>query len=385
MKLVALSLALCVTLIFASCSHDFTIKIGAGFSLTGSQAPLGLPASRGATLAAKEINENGGVLGKNIELIVRDNKHDSAMTEDNARQFVENDKVTAVIGSTDSDSALALAPTVQQAGLPFITVGATSPKLPEQIGDMIFLACFGDNTQAAAGAEHAYKNFGGKAYMAYDNSGEYTRLLAGYFKTRFTELGGIIVYEEGYGEGTTDFSTMISAAKTLATQPDFYFIAAMPETAPTAVTQFRQAGISAPIMGGDSYDEQEIISQTGGNSENVYFTTHALMDVSNGTDAVKKFMEAYRKEYGAYPDTSFAALGYDTVKLLANAISRAGSTKPKAIKSALESTKNFSGVTGYITFSADSHVPVKDVAVILVKNGAFTLAAQFSPEKTPAP
>src|SRR5574341_1057224 len=164
------------------------IKIGGGFALTGAESSLDLPAANGAQLAAKEINAAGGVLGRQLNLIVHDSKYDMTVTAQVAKQFVEQDKVVAVIGFTDTDSVLAAGPTIQAAGLPFITAGATSPKIPSQVGDKMFLACFGDNVQAAAGAEYAFKNFGETAYLLIDKGVEYTTLLGAYFKYRFEEL-----------------------------------------------------------------------------------------------------------------------------------------------------------------------------------------------------
>ena len=107
-----------------------TIKIGGGFALTGDESSLDLPAANGAKLAADEINAAGGVLGKKIDLIVRDSQYKMDVTAQIAQQFVEQDKVKAAVGFTDSDSVLAFGPIMQKAGIPFLTAGATSPKLP---------------------------------------------------------------------------------------------------------------------------------------------------------------------------------------------------------------------------------------------------------------
>lgn len=362
-----------------------SIKIGGGFALTGDESSLDLPAANGAKLAVKEINAAGGVLGKQIDFIVHDTKYDMSVTAQVAKQFVEQDKVIAVIGFTDTDSVLASGPTIQAAGLPFITAGATSPKIPTQVGDMMFLACFGDNVQAAAGAEYSFKNFGKNAYLLWDKGVEYTTLLGGYFKSRFTDLGGNIVLEDSYDDKATDFSAQIAKVKALPQQPDFYYIAAMPYNVGPVVKQFRDAGLTAPIVGGDGYDTPDILSVAGPAANGVWFSTHALMDKSGGTDGIKKFIAAYNKEYGHDPENAFAALGYDSVYLLADAIKRAGSTDAQAIKKALEGTKNFAGITGSITFSADSHVPQKGVTLIDIKDNKFTLGAEVVPEKVPAP
>ena len=362
-----------------------TIKIGGGFALTGDESALDLPAANGAKLAVKEINAAGGVLGKQIDLIIHDSQYKMDVTAQTAKQFVEQDKVQAMIGYTDTDSVLASGPTFQAAGIPFITVGATSPKIPSQVGDMMFLAAFGDNVQAAAGAEYALKNFGKNAYLLWDKGVEYTTLLGAYFKARFTEAGGTIVLEDSYDDKATDFSAQIAKIKALSPQPDFYYVAAMPYNVGPLVKQMRDAGITGPIVGGDGYDTPDLVSVAGPAADNVYFSTHALMEATGGTEGIKKFIAAYNKEYGHDPENAFAALGYDTVYLLVDAIKRAGSMDAKALKAAIEATKDFPGITGSITFSADSHVPKKGVTIIAVKDQKFTLGAEVVPEKVPAP
>src|SRR5690242_11471559 len=161
----------------AAAASGEPINIGGGFALTGDESALDLPAANGAKLAAKEINAAGGVLGRPIELVVHDTQYKMDLTAQVAKQFVEQDHVIGVIGFTDTDSVLAAGPTIQKAGLPFITAGATSPKIPTQVGNEMFLACFGDNVQAAAGAEYAFKNFGKNGYLLWDKGVEYTTLL----------------------------------------------------------------------------------------------------------------------------------------------------------------------------------------------------------------
>ncbi len=367
-------------------SSGGTIKIGGGFALTGDESALDLPAANGAKLAVKEINAAGGINGQQIDFIVHDSQYKMDVTTQTAKQFVEQDKVPLFVGYTDSDSVLASGPTFQAAKIPFVTVGATSPRLPSQIGDMLFLACFGDNVQAAVGAEYSFKTFGKNAYFLWDKGVEYTTLLGQYFKSRFTELGGTIALEESYDDKATDFSAQIAKINALNPKPDFLYVAAMPYNIGPIVKQFRDAGITQPIVGGDGYDTPDLIKVAGAqDSENVYFTTHALMDAQGGTDGIKKFIAAYKAEYGNDPENAFAALGYDTIYLLADAVKRAGSTDSAAVKSALEATKDFPGITGKITFSADSHVPQKGVTVIKVTGGKFTLGAEVVPEKVPAP
>jgi branched-chain amino acid transport system substrate-binding protein len=239
--------------------------------------------------------------------------------------------------------------------------------------------------QAAVGAEFGASKFGKSAYLLWDKGVEYTTLLADYYKKRFTEAGGTIVLEDQYDDKATDFSAQITKIKALPKQPDFYFISAMPYNVGPVVKQFRDAGLTGPIIGGDGYDTPDIISVAGAASDNVYFTTHALMDAQGGTEPIKKFIAAYNKEYGHDPENAFAALGYDTMYLIADAIKRAGSTDAAAILKAIQDTKDFPGITGKISYPNGTHVPQKGVTVIDIQGQKFTLGAEMVPEKVPAP
>ncbi|MFN8622710.1 MAG: ABC transporter substrate-binding protein [Chloroflexota bacterium] len=379
------ALVLTAALVPFAAAQGTPVKIGGGFALTGAESSLDVPAYNGAQLALDEINAAGGVLGAPAEMPVHDSQYDMAVTAQVAQQYIEDDKVNAFIGYTDTDSVLASGRFFQDAGVPYITVGATSPKIPSQVGDMLFLAPFGDNVQAAAGAQYAGQNFGGSAYLLYDKGVEYTTLLGGYFKSAFEKLGGKIVGEDTYETDATDFSAQITKIKSLPEQPAFYYIAAMPYNVGPVVKQMRDAGLTGPIIGGDGYDTPDILTVAGASAENVYFTTHALMDAEGGTDAIKKFIADYTTKFGHAPENAFAALGYDTMKLMADAITRAGSTDGQAIKAAIESTSNFPGITGSITYTADQHVPQKGVTVIAIKDGKFTLGAEVVPAYIPEP
>lgn len=360
------------------------IKIAGGFDLTGGESSLDRPAANGAMLAAKEISASGGIMGRPLDLIIRDCDYNMTATVRVARQFAEEDRVAGGVGFSDTNSMLAAGPIFQEAGLPFIAVGATSPKIPAQIGDMIYLACFGDNAQASAGAEYASKNFGKKAYLLVDTSTDYTVLLADYFNKSFSELGGKIVLEDSYSDNKTDVSGQIEKIKSLPDQPDFYYIAAMPYNVVSVIKQFRDANLTGPIVGGDGYDIPEIASIEGNATNNIFFSTHALMDEKAGNERIKEFIAAYNKEYGHNPENAFAALGYDALTLMADALKRANSTDPGAIQKAIQKTKDFPGITGMISYSGGAHVPQKNITIVAIKNGRYTLGAEIIPAEVPA-
>jgi branched-chain amino acid transport system substrate-binding protein len=381
----AIGLTLALGLTTAAHAADDTIKIGAPFNVTGALSSLDAPALNGAKLKLKEINDAGGVLGKKLELVIYDTKTDPTVIASVASQLLNQDKVPVAFGFTDSDSVLALGPIFQQAGVPFITPGATSPKLPEQIGSDIFLACFGDNVQAAAGAEFVKGKLNGKnVYLLRDNSTEYTTLLAKYFEDAFTHDGGAIIGRDDYKSGDKTFTAQITKIKASATKPDVVYVSAMPDDIGLIVKQMRQAGITQPIVGGDGYDTP-LLTQVGGKASNdVYYSTHAYM-APDSTPGIQKFYKDYKAAYGMDPENAFAALGYDTLGLIADAIGRAGSTDPAKIRDAIAATDGFAGITGSITFPKDVRVPAKTVTMIGVKDEKLFLAGEVKPTYIAAP
>jgi branched-chain amino acid transport system substrate-binding protein len=356
-----------------------TIKIGAPFNVTGALSSVDAPALNGAKLKAKEINDAGGVLGKKIELVIYDTKTDPTVIAATASQLINQDKVVAGLGFADSDAALALGPIFQTAGVPFVTPGATSPKLPEQVGTDMFLACFGDNVQAAAGAEYVLNKLNGKTvYLLRDNTTEYTTLLAKYFKEAYENGGGKIVLADDYKHGDTSFTAQITKLKALPTKPDVLYVSAQPDDIGVVVKQIRQAGITQPIVGGDGYDTPLLLSVGGKAANNVYFSTHAFMS-EDSTPGIVKFYQAYKAAYNTPPENTFAALGYDTLGLIADAITRAGAADPAKIRDALAATQGYEGITGSISFAPDSRVPTKTVSIIGVKDDKLFLAAEVTP------
>jgi branched-chain amino acid transport system substrate-binding protein len=361
------------------------IKIGYAANVTGVQASLDGPMLNGAKLAAAEINAAGGVLGSPIDLVIYDSKSDATVISTVASQLIDSDKVVGIVGFADSDSVLAIGPQVQKAQIPFVTPGATSPKLPSQLGNEVFLACFGDNVQAAVGAEFALKKLNAKtAYLLTDIGTEYTTLLSDYFVNAYEHGGGKIVGKDTYKIGDKTFTAQIAKIKALSPQPDFIYAAANAEEIGLILKQLRQAGITLPVVGGDGYDTPLLLQVGGDAANNTYFTTHAFIG-DGASPKVKAFMDAYQKAYNTAPENAFAALGYDAVKLMADAIKRAGAPDPAKIRDALAATSGLDGVTGTISYRPNVSVPDKSVSVIGVKDGKLMLASEAAPSYVAEP
>lgn len=356
------------------------IKVGALFNLTGAQSSLDVPGFNGFRLAVDELNQTGGLLGRKIEVVAMDGKTEQRTCALAAARMVEVDKVMAICGLADSDYALAAGVVTQQAGVLFLSSGATLPTLPDQVGDFFFLAAFGDNIQAYAAADFSLRELKAKnAYVLTDQSMDFTRTLSGFFKERFESRGGKVVLEDTFQTPDTDFSAQIKRLEKLNPPPDTLFISSGPSTAGAIVKQIRDRGIKTPIVSGDGFDTPLLITEGGpGANAAVYFATHASM--GNPAEKVRNFVAAYKAAHNTEPENAFAALGYDTMHLLADAIRRAGSADSAKVRKALAATRGFQAVTGTISYAEGKRVPDKSVSILTVRDGRFAFVREMHPE-----
>ncbi len=357
------------------------IILGAIYSLKGEQASLDVPSSMGARLAVEEINREGGVLGRPVQIVLGDAESTPDLAAGRIADILhQHPSVSAFMGLSDTDLVLAAAPVAADNGLLFLTSGATSPKLPRQVPGYLFLACFGDNIQAEAGAEWAYDSLSSRTVsVLFNKESTYTQLLQVYFRSHFEELGGRVLSVEGYipGEDVGSLIDRLPAA-------DLIYLAATPGEALNVVLALRKAGHHAPILGGDGFDAADIW-QVNPEISNVFFTTHTYLGEDNDDPQIVAFRRSYTEAYpGATPD-AFAALGYDAARLLLTAVRQAGSSDPDAVHAALADIRSFDGVTGQLGYPDKSRIPVKAVTILEIKRGAYKLIQQLLPAATPAP
>jgi branched-chain amino acid transport system substrate-binding protein len=374
-----LAAALGVMALAAPATAQDPIKIGGIYSVTGSYAVIEEPALKAARLAVKEVNAQGGVKGRPIELIHYDGKSTLADIANAAQRLVHEDQVIAIIGVADSGFYLASAPIAQDAGIPYIDTGGTVPNLPEQIGEFAHMMPFGDDYQAFVAADFALNDLKAKtAFLLRDADSDYTRAIALFFKQRYEEKGGKIVDESSYHTGDTDYSAHVTKIRSLNPPPDVIYAAMNPGDDATFVRQAREAGITVPIIGGDAFDNPDLVKNAGAkNTADVYFTTHMALTSDGGK--VSKFIEAYKAEYGIPPENAFAGLGYDSVYLMVEAMNKASELSSKAINEAIFTITNFQGVTGGANFSDPKRAPDKEVTLIAVKDGKFELIGNRKP------
>ncbi|HQD89574.1 MAG TPA: ABC transporter substrate-binding protein, partial [Syntrophomonadaceae bacterium] len=338
-----------------------TIKVGINTELSGPVASYGSNAANGALLAIEEINAAGGVLGKQLDPLSRDCKSipDEAMSVSAA---LVGEKIVAQIGPLTSGNVAGSTPVMMENQIPLLAPAATAVNVTvdektNKVRDFIFRVCYRDSDQGQRMANFALEDLNVKNAAIYGStSDDYATGLAKYFKEEFTSKGGTIVAEEGFVNGDKDFRATLTKIK--SADPEFIYVPGYYTEVAVLIKQAREMGITCPIGGGDGWDSPDMVSVAGAEAlNNTYFTNH--YSVEDPDPAIQSFVEAYKAKYNKLPD-SFAALGYDAARLLADAIERAGEADPVKVKEALEATKDFPGITGTMSID-ENHNPVKNI------------------------
>jgi len=360
-------------------SDSQPIKIGVNAELTGRVASYGQSFVQGAELYVEELNKNGGVLGRKVELVKVDNKSEKADATNAALRLIEQDKVVAILGAATSGITMAFAPIAEEHKVPFVSPSATSPDVTVKDGKTLayaFRACFIDPFQGEVAAKFALNDLKAKrAALLVNQSDEYAIGLANSFKETFLKGGGEIVAEEKYSKGDKDFNSALTRIK--AQKPDVLYLPNYYEDVGLQIRQARDLGLDIPILGGDGWDSPELVKLAGSasNLNNAYMTAHFSPESTE--PAVQTFVKLFKEKYGSEPN-GFHALGYDAAGILIDAIKRAGEANPQKIRDALEATKDFQGVTGKISFD-DKHNPVKSAVIIEFKDGKQTYRTTVQP------
>lgn len=313
-----------------------TIKIGLNFELSGPVASYGSSDAEGAEFAIEEINTNGGILGKKIEVIKQDNKSETQEAVAIATRLTSQDKVLAIIGSATSGNTIAQVQIANDTKTLLLTPSGTAPNVTENedgsINEYVFRTSYIDPFQGTVAANFALDELGVKTAAIYnDNASDYAKGLADAFRETFEAGGGTIVAEESYVAGDTDFRSTLTNIK--SANPEFIFIPGYYEEVGLIVKQARELDITVPLMGADGWDSPKLVELAGAeNLNNTFITNH--YSSQDPDSKIQDFVKNFEEKYGKSPD-SFNALGYDTVYFLADAIERAGNTDPEAIKKAL--------------------------------------------------
>ncbi len=361
-----------------------TIKIGFFGDLSGPTFNFGESAKNGLLMAADEINLGGGVDGRRIDVVIDDDGGSPEKAAFLTARLIDEDKVVAIIAGGTSGNSRAAAPKAQASKIPLIAPSSTDPAVT-QVGDYIFRACFVDAFQGEVMARFAVNSLKAKkAAILFDFNSPYGRGLTDYFELSFSKLGGQIVGKLSYTQGDVDFKGQLSTIQ--AAQPDVIYIPGYYGDVAVIAKQARMIGITQPLLGADGWDAPELWQLAGDALNGSYITTHYSID--DPSPAIARFVQEYKQRYGNLLPDAHAALAYDGMRVLVDAIVRARTTEAGALRDALAKTKDFAGVTGVISMDPDRNA-VKPAVVLKLQDAKYiyqeTIQPQEAPPATPTP
>lgn len=350
------------------------IRMGHIASLTGKEAAFGIATRKGILLAIEELNAAGGVLGRSLEYRVEDIQSKPGEAATATKKLVAREKVAVVLGANASANSLEAAPICQLARVPMMAISSTAPSVTEK-GNYIFRICFIDPFQGAVLAKFAHQSLGARRIALLTSAGApYSVGLSNVLKERFTALGGEVVGEQKYAEGDKDFRAQLTTIRTL--KPDVIAATGYYTEAALICIQARSLGLNVPVIGGDGWEAPQLTELGGKAVEGTYYSTY--FSAENTAPEVRSFVNRYKERWEGEAPEAVSALGYDAVRLIADAMQRAGTTDGPALRDAIAATRNYAGVTGRTTIDEhrNSH---KAAVMITVRNGRTAFYESVEP------
>jgi branched-chain amino acid transport system substrate-binding protein len=364
MSVLSLLRPFALTILLVAAHAAEPIKVGHIASLTGKDAAFGVATRKGIILATEEINAAGGVLGRPLEYVVEDMQSKPGMASTAVKKLISRDKVAFVLGANASTDSLEAAPICQNAHIPMMAISSTNPAVTER-GDYIFRICFIDPFQGAVLAKFARETLHAqRVALLTSASAPYSVGLSKVLRERITALGGEIVADQKYAEGDKDFRAQLTAIR--GAKPDVIAATGYYSEAALICIQARSLGIEVPVIGGDGWEAPQLTQLGGKAVEGTYYSTYFSAD--NTAPEVRSFVQRYEARWNGEKPEAVSALGYDALRLIADAIRQIGTTDSAKLRDAIAATKNYPGVTGKTTI--DEHRNSAKAAVMLVvKNG----------------
>lgn len=320
------------------------VKIGVVGPLTGDIASMGIPMTKAMELAVKEANEQGGINGRQIQLIIEDGNCNTKRASDAGAKLISVDKVTAILGGFCSGESSAFGPNAMQNKVVMISPISSAPKL-SSLGKYFFRDYPSDNFQGKFAAEYAYNTIGARKVAVVYSTTDWGLGIKEVFVENFKKLGGEIILDEGVAQDARDYKTVLGKVRTSGA--DLLYAPLFTEGSIVMLKQIKDLGIKIKILGGDTWSDTKI---------------HAAVDPSLApmflevkTDAPQAFVDKFM---AAYPNEKVGAgvpQSYDAVNLLVAALRKVGTNDPDALADAVRATK-LDGVSGHIEFDQNGDI-----------------------------
>ncbi len=386
-KVIALLTAAVLSVsLLAGCNSDSadsgTIRIGFVGPLTGDSQPWGEAQLNEIKLCVENLNNNGGVLGKEVELFYYDNRADNIESANAAKRLIQEDGVCAILGPNASGAANAMASVCDENSVPMIATNATNPSVTVDddgnVRPYVFRVCLTDTQFGESIASYAYSEMGLRnVAILYEVGSDYSMGLEQSFTASFESLGGTILTTEGYKTDDVDFRAQLSAIKEL--NPDAIFLPALYKQIVLATNQARELGEDAIFLGTDSWFSDDVLAAAAASVEGAVFTAAIDTESEELADIKAEYLDAYGEEIDTMGTTGY--YGYDAFMVLIAAIEKAGSDDPTAIRDALEGITDVEGCIGPLSLDADTHNTQRVVAITTVENGAFKTISLYGGSK----
>ena len=355
------------------------IKIGYVGALSGDTALWGQAGLNGMELTAKQINEDGGILGREVQVIGLDGKGapDDSVTA--YKKLVEEEGVSAVVGTNFSSCNIAIAAVADELKVPVIATAASNDLVTVDADGSLhpysFRLCFIDSYMGYLAGSYAYNELGLKTCaLITDVTDSYSTSVGQYMVDTFTELGGELVASEEAQNGDNDFRAQLT--KIAAAQPDVLFIPWNYENVCLIAQQARELGIEGVFFGADGWDTTELIELSNGALEGCYYVSRPGFNLPEAA----AYGEVYQKEYNVALEAE-CLYGNDGVMWIKQAIEEAGSDDPAAIRDALENTDSFDGLLGHMSVDPATHNPSRDAAVFTIKDDTVEYVGIYEPDE----
>lgn len=353
------------------------IKIGSILSVTGPAAFLGDPELKTLQMYVDDINKKGGVLGRPLQLVHYDDGSDANKANSFAKRLIDDDKVDVIVGGTTTGSTMSMAPLVERAGVPFISL-AGAVVIVEPVKKWVFKTPHTDRMAAEKVFEDMKKRGIAKVALLSETSGfgqsgkKETEAVAG-------KYGITLVANETYGPKDTDVSPQLTKIKN-APGVQAVFVFGLGQGPAIVTKNYKQLGITLPLYQSHGVASEEYIKLSGPAAEGVRLPAAALLvaDKLPASDPQKPVVVAYTKAFNEKWKADVSTFGghaYDGLMLAVDAIKRAGGTDKAKVRDAIEATKGYIGTGGKVTMSPTDHMGLDLSAFRLleIKNGDWTL------------
>ena len=382
-KLMALCLAAAFILSLAGCGSskkEDTIVLGYIGPLTGESALWGEVESNTLKMLVEETNANGGIIGKQIDLKIYDNRGDAVETTNAARKAIQNDGVVAFIGPDSSSGAIALDEVCDEYGIPHITTTGTNYKVTQREEDgsvrkYAFRICLSDPQLGDIMGGYAIDKLGyKKVAILYEITSEYSLGITQNFTDAFETKGGEIVASEAYKTGDVDFRAQLSKIKEIG-DFDALMIPANYKEVGLIAQQARSLGIEAPFLGVDAWMMQDLFEIAKDEVQGAVF--HCAMDVN--AESLQEFKTAFQEKWDMDPDKggTDAYLAYDCFELIKYAIEKAGEADPDKIRDEMENAKDVQCLTSVISMDPETHNPIRTASIFQIQGTDFVKLDEY--------